>query len=148
MGPEKVIRRVVLDTNVVVSALLFERGRLSWLRPAWMAADFRPLVSHATAAELLRVLSYPKFHLTAEEIETLLGDFLPFSEPVDVPVALNEPTAQLPRLPDPDDCIFLQLAEAGTAEFLVTGDQDLLAVPTPGDYRIISPVEFGALLRS
>jgi putative PIN family toxin of toxin-antitoxin system len=147
LGPGKVIRRVVLDTNVVVSALLFERGRLSWLRPAWMAADFRPLVSHATAAELLRVLSYPKFHLTDEEIATLLGDFLPFSEPVEVPVALNEPTAELPRLPDPDDRIFLQLAEAGTAEFLVTGDQDLLAVPTPGDYRIISPTEFAAILR-
>ena len=144
MGPEQVIRRVVLlDTNVVVSALLFERGRLSWLRPAWMAADFRPLVSHATAAELLRVLSYPKFHLSDDEIEALLGDFLPFSEPVEV----KEETAAVPRLPDPDDRIFLQLAKAGTAEFLVTGDQDLLAVPAPGDYRIISPAECGTILR-
>ncbi len=125
MGPGEVIRRVVLDTNVVVSALLFERGRLSWLRPAWMAGDFRPLVSHATAAELLRVLSYPKFHLADQEIEAVLGDFLPFAEPVEV----KEATA--PRLPDPDDRIFLQLAEAGTAEFLVTGDQNLLAVPPP-----------------
>ncbi len=144
MGPGQVIRRVVLDTNVVVSALLFERGRLSWLRPAWMAGDFRPLVSHATAAELLRVLSYPKFHLSDEEIEALLGDFLPFSEPVDV----KESTAPVPRLPDPDDRIFLQLAKAGTAEFLVTGDQDLLTVSPPGNYRIISPAEFGTILRS
>ena len=143
MGPGQVIRRAVLDTNVVVSALLFERGRLSWLRPSWMAGDFRPLVSHATAAELLRVLSYPKFHLSDQEIEALLGDFLPFAEPVEV----KEATAALPRLSDPDDRIFLQLAEAGTAEFLVTGDQELLAVPTPGDYRIISPAEFGATLR-
>ena len=143
MGPGQVIRRVVLDTNVVVSALLFDRGRLSWLRPAWMAGDFRPLVSHATAAELLRVLSYPKFHLDDQEIEALLGDFLPFSEPVEV----KEETEALPRLPDPDDRIFLQLAQAGTAEFLVTGDQDLLAVPSPGDYRIISPAEFGDVLR-
>ncbi len=144
MGPEQVIRRVVLDTNVVVSALLFERGRLSWLRPAWMAADFRPLVSHATAAELLRVLSYPKFDLSDDEIEALLGDFLPFSEPVEV----KEPTAAIPGLPDPDDRIFLELAEAGTAEFLVTGDQDLLTVPPHGDYRIITPAEFGAILKS
>ena len=143
MGPEQVIRRVVLDTNVVVSALLFERGRLSWLRPAWMAGDFRPLVSHATAAELLRVLSYPKFHLADQEIEALLGDFLPFAEPVDV----KEATAASPRLSDLDDRIFLELAGAGTAEFLVTGDQDLLAVPPPGDYRIMSPAEFGAILR-
>jgi len=143
LGPGQVIRRAVLDTNVVVSALLFERGRLSWLRPSWMAGDFRPLVSHATAAELLRVLSYPKFHLSDQEIEALLGDFLPFAEPVEV----KEATAALPRLSDPDDRIFLQLAEAGTAEFLVTRDQELLAVPTPGDYRIISPAEFGATLR-
>ena len=143
MGPGEVIRRVVLATNVVVSALLFERDRLSWLRPAWMAGDFRPLVSHATAAELLRVLSYPKFHLADDEIEALLGDFLPFSEPVEV----KEPTAALPVLPDPDDRIFLQLAEAGTAEFLVTGDQDLLAVPPSGDYRIMSPTDFKAILR-
>ena len=148
MGPGEVIRRVVLDTNVVVSALLFEHGRLSWLRPAWMAGDFRPLVSHATAAELLRVLSYPKFHLADQEIEALLGDVLPFSEPVEVPVEVEEETAAFPRLPDPDDRIFLQLAGAGTAEFLVTGDQDLLAISTPGDYRIISPAEFGAILRS
>ena len=148
MGPGQVIRRVVLDTNVVVSALLFERGRLSWLRPAWMAGDFRPLVSRATTAELLRVLSYPKFHLAKQEIEAPLGDFLPFSEPVEVPLETKEATAALPRLPDPDDRIFVQLAEAGTAEFLVTGDQDLLEVPRPGDYRIISPAEFGAILRS
>lgn len=143
MGPGEVIRRVVLDTNVVVSALLFERGRLSWLRPAWMAGDFRPLVSRATAAELLRVLSYPKFHLADEEIEAVLGDYLPFAEPVEV----KEATAALPRLPDPDDRIFLELAETGTAEFLVTGDYDLLAAPPPGDYRIISPTEFAAILR-
>ena len=108
-----------------------------------MAGDFRPLVSHATATELLRVLSYPKFHLTEQEIEALLGDVLPFAEPVEV----KEATAAFPRLRDPDDRIFLQLAEAGTAEFLVTGDQDLLAVPPPGDYRIIAPAEFGAILR-
>ena len=148
MGPGEVIRRVVLDTNVVVSALLFERGRLSWLRPAWMAGDFRPLVSHSTAAELLRVLSYSKFHLTNEEIEVLLGDFLPFSEPVEVPVDVQTAIAALPGLPDPDDCIFLELAEAGPAEFLVTGDQDLLTVPPPGDYRIISPADFRVILRS
>jgi len=141
------IRRVVLDTNVVVSALLFDHGRLSWLRPAWMAGDFRPLVSHATAEELLRVLSYSKFHLTEQEIEALLGDFLPFSEPVEVPLGVREAVAALPRLRDPDDRIFLQLAEAGTAEFLITGDKDLLAVPPPRDYRIISPAEFRTILR-
>ena len=109
-----------------------------------MAEDFRPLVSNATVSELLRVLSYPKFHLADEEIEVLLGDFLPFSEPVEV----KEATSLFPGLPDPDDRILLQLAKAGTAEFLVTRDQDLLEFSPLGDYRIISPAEFGAILRT
>ena len=138
------IPRAVLDTDVVVSALLLEFGPLFWLRPSWMAGDFRPLVSQATTSELLRVLSYSKFNLTHQEIEVLVGDFLPFSEPVEVKKA----TGALPRLSDPDDGIFLQLAKAGTAEFLVTEDQDFLPVPPPGDCRIISTAEFRAILRS
>jgi len=108
-----------------------------------MAEDFRPLVSNGTASELLRVLAYPKFHLADQEIEVLLGDFLPFAEPVEV----QEATAPFPGLTDPDDRIFLQLAEVGNAEFLVTGDQDLLTVPPAGEYQIISPTDFGAVLR-
>ena len=131
-------RRVVLDTNVVVSALLFEAGRLTWIRRAWMAGDLAPLVSPATAAELLRVLAYPKFGLTGDEIETLLGDFLPFAEVVEPP----EGTDSWPGLADPDDRIFLDLAAAGRASYLVTGDQALLSVSSPRGCRIISPAEF------
>ena len=49
--------RVVLDTNVLMSALLFHAGSVSWLRLAWQSQKIRPLVSHDTAAELIRVLS-------------------------------------------------------------------------------------------
>ena len=133
--------QVVLDTNVAVSALLFERGRLSWLRDAWMARDFHPLVSQATAAELLRVLAYPKFALANHEIEALLGDFLPFAEPVAV-----KAVGAWTQLRDPHDRIFLELAEAGKAELLVTGDQDLLAVPPPSGCRIVTPAAFRAIL--
>ena len=52
--------RVVLDTNTVVSALLFGSGRLAWLRLAWQAGQFIPLLGHETAAELIRVLGYPR----------------------------------------------------------------------------------------
>src|SRR5262249_48764253 len=51
--------RVVLDTNVVVSALLFTRGATVRLREAWQAGEVLPLASRATAAELVRVLAYP-----------------------------------------------------------------------------------------
>lgn len=136
-------RRVVLDTNAVVSALRFETGRLARLRHAWMAGDFRPLVSQSTAAELLRVLSYPKFRLTGDEIETLLADLLPYAETVEVP----RRTSKWPGLADIDDRIFLDLAAAGKAAFLVTGDRALLAADPPDRCRIVTPAEFLAILK-
>jgi len=59
--------RVVLDTNIVLSALLFAQGRLPPLRSAWREARFQPLVCTATTKELVRALSYPKFRLSAAE---------------------------------------------------------------------------------
>lgn len=55
--------RVVLDSNVVLSALLFSRGRLAWIRAAWQGGRFVPLASKPTVEELIRVLGYPKFRL-------------------------------------------------------------------------------------
>ena len=69
--------RVVLDTNVVLSALLFRGGPTAQVRAAWMSARFVPLASAATAQELMRVLAYPKFKLTADEQHDLLADYLP-----------------------------------------------------------------------
>ena len=57
--------RVVLDTNVVLSALVFRKGTTARLRAAWQGGHCLPLVSAATAQELMRVLSYPKFRLDA-----------------------------------------------------------------------------------
>ena len=55
--------RVVHDTNVAVSALLFRAGRLAWLRDARDAGTVVPLVCRSTVAELEQVLLYPKFDL-------------------------------------------------------------------------------------
>ena len=60
-------RRVVLDTNTVLSALLFVNGRLVPLRTAWQSSEVTPLLCAQTVEELLRVLAYPKFKLTPEE---------------------------------------------------------------------------------
>lgn len=87
--------RVVLDTNVVISALLFSRARMSWIRQAWQAGRLRPVVSRPTVAELLRVLAYPKFQLSAADQEDILADFLPFAETAGDPD--DDPT--LPRCP-------------------------------------------------
>ena len=129
--------RVVLDTHVVLSALLFPSGRLIWLRTAWQAGAFLPLVSQATAAELLRALAYPKFRLAGEDIETLVAEYLPFVEVVQV-----SRRRRWAGLKDLDDGVFLDLAAAGGAEFLVTGDRGLAKVKPPKGCRVVTPGEF------
>ena len=64
--------RVVLDTNVVVSALIFRRGRLVRMRDLWSTVRIRPLTDRTCTEELLRVLAYPKFRLEPGDITLLL----------------------------------------------------------------------------
>jgi uncharacterized protein len=116
--------RVVLDTNVVVSALVFGGGTAGALRRAWQAGTFVPLASTATAQELVRVLAYPKFRLTPDEQSELLADYLPFTQAIAIPL----PPPAVPDCRDPFDLPFLHLAVAGKAQVLVSGDGDLLAL--------------------
>lgn len=135
--------RVVLDTNCVVSALLFPKDSLTWLRDSWMDKRFIPLTCRDTASELIRVLQYPKFKLDNDEQEILLADFLPYTEVVHIE---NAPE-NLPVLPDPDDLIFLSLAVTGNADALVSGDAHLPAVKSQlGRIPILTVVEFAVWL--
>lgn len=115
---------VVLDTNVVLSALLFGGGPPGQLRAAWLAGRFVPLASAATAQELVRVLAYPKFKLTPAEQQDLLADYLPSVRVVRIP----DPPPKAPECRDPFDLPFLHLAIVGKAHALVSGDKDLLAL--------------------
>lgn len=136
-------RRVVLDTNVLVSALLFPSGTVSWLRNAWQARAVVPLASRETTAELIRVLSYPKFQLTAEEREDMLADYLPWCETV----RMSEPPV-VPVCRDPFDRPFLELALGGHADALVTGDGDLLTLAPVFSVPILTPDELKGSVRS
>jgi putative PIN family toxin of toxin-antitoxin system len=116
--------RVVLDTNVVLSAMLFSQGRLARIRVAWLHQSLHPVVSRATIEELARALAYPKFKLAAEDQRELLADYLPYCAAVRIP-------ARPPKTPpcrDVADLPFLQLAIVGKADYLVTGDEDLLSL--------------------
>ena len=126
--------RLVLDTNVVVSALLFPGGSLSWMRGLWQSATIVPLASRDTTAELIRVLLYPKFRLTAGEREDILADYLPWCEAVTVSGPLPVPECR-----DPLDRPFLELALSGRADALVTGDNDLLALAPVFSVPILAP---------
>jgi len=136
------VMRVLLDTNVVLSALVFAQGRLAPLRQAWQQGRCQPLVSTITTAELMRALRYPKFKLSAEEQEELLADYLPYCATVRMP-------AKLPKTPpcrDPFDLPFLQLAIVGKADHLVTGDKDLLSLADMFARSIITAEQLLGLL--
>jgi putative PIN family toxin of toxin-antitoxin system len=138
MGAEAEVRlRVVFDTATVVSALLFQKGRLAWLRRHWAGGGCTPLMSRSTAEELTRVLAYPKFGLSTEERHELLSEYVVHCEMVHrvrrCPVACR----------DPDDQPFLDLAHSGGAEVLVTGDEDLLALSGRTRFAIERPSAYG-----
>ena len=116
--------RVVLDTNVVLSALLFGGGPAARVRAGWQSGRFVPLASTATAQELVRVLGYPKFRMSTNEQQDLLADYLPWVRAVRVP----DPPPAVPACRDPLDLPFLHLAVAGRARVLVSGDPDLLVL--------------------
>jgi putative PIN family toxin of toxin-antitoxin system len=128
--------RVVFDTNAVLSALLFTHGRLSWLVGHWQAGDGVPLLSRATAAELARILTYPKFRLTAIEQLEALSEYIPYCEEVEV----GRSCPVLCR--DPKDQPLLDLAQSGKADLLVTGDTDLLALAGQTEFLIETPVNY------
>lgn len=125
--------RVVFDTNDVLSALLFTRGRLSWLVGYWQAGNCVPLISRVTAAELTRILAYPKFQLSAGEQLEALASYIPYCEAVEI--AKSCPV--LCR--DAKDQPLLDLAHGGRADLLVTGDEDLLALAGQTKFVIETP---------
>jgi putative PIN family toxin of toxin-antitoxin system len=142
VGASPQVIRAVLDTNVLLSALLFG-GRLEGLHRAWRAGRLRLVLSRETADELLRVLAYPKFRLTAVEISFLFDvELLPFAEVVEVPA--SERKQRWSR--DPEDDKFIRCATAGKCARLVSGDADLLSLKRVGKVAIVSPAEFLAVL--
>jgi hypothetical protein len=87
--------RVVLDTNVVLSALVFGGGAAGQVRSAWQKGALLPLASSVTVQELVRVLAYPKFRLSQADQDELLADYLPYTETVRIP----QPPPQVPPVP-------------------------------------------------
>lgn len=134
MGTLKVVK-VVLDTNVLVSALLFG-GTPGLLRTLWKEKRVQPFMSQAIIEEYLRVFAYPKFQLTQGEIEYLLHqEILPWFETITVPQGEGI------VLDDPSDDKFIWCAETAKVDWLISGDEHLLKVEYP-KIPIVTPAEF------
>ena len=132
----KEIMRVVLDTNVLISALLF-KGELSRMVRLWQKGRIIPIISKETFDELRAVLEYPKFSLSRAEIKSLIEhEILPFFEVVNVSKHVRGACR------DPGDDKFISCAISANAECIVTGDKDLSDLKKYQSVRIIHASNF------
>jgi putative PIN family toxin of toxin-antitoxin system len=133
--------RVILDTNVLLGALISPFGPPDIIYRAWRASRFELVTSTAQLDELRRVSRYPKLKtiLPAHRVGTMVNN-------MQRALVLGK----LPPLPDgmdlndPDDVFLLSMAVASEADYLVTGDRraGLLQRGSAGRTRIISPATF------
>ena len=131
-----VARRVVIDTNVWISAALSRQGAPARLARHVLGAGL-PVFSRATFAEIEARLWKPKFdrYLSIGLRRQILHDLNAAAHWVELPEDLTRQR----YCRDVDDDKFIQTALAAQAPWLVTGDQDLLDVPALSGLRILSP---------
>ena len=135
------MKRVVLDTNVLVSAILL-KGHLAEFVDLWKKGAISPAISKETFSEFRKVLNYPKFGLKDEEMKSIIEkEILPFFEVVDIEEKIHGVCR------DPDDEMFISVAFNAKASHIVTGDKDLLDLKKYKSVRIISPQEYLMILR-
>ncbi|HZV46530.1 MAG TPA: putative toxin-antitoxin system toxin component, PIN family [Thermodesulfovibrionales bacterium] len=128
---EKPVKKVVLDTNVLISSILF-KGELARIVDLWKRGKIVPVISRETFNEFRSVLEYPKFRLTKGEIKAIIEEeVLPFFEIVEI-------TSEVSGVcKDPDDDKFIACALSASADFIVSGDKDLCDVVTHKSIKII-----------
>ncbi|MBO9580092.1 MAG: putative toxin-antitoxin system toxin component, PIN family [Sphingobium sp.] len=133
--------RVVLDTNVLIAALIFQYGPPDTIYRAWRAGRFELVTSHLQLDELRRISRYPKLKaiLPNHRIGMMINH-------LNRAIVLDH----LPPLPngveadDPDDNFLLSMILASDADFLVTGDRraGLLRRGSFQRARILPPAGF------
>jgi uncharacterized protein len=137
------LTKIILDTNVLLSALLSPVGPPAQLLEAWERKKFIVVASEALIAELRDVTSRPFFQarFRLSTIELLAAGLQDLSE------FCADPPQEVVA-PDAKDSFLLALAEANHADFLVTGDKELLALKRHGPTRIITPTAMIQVLKS
>ena len=133
--------RVILDTNVLLAALISPQGPPDKIYRAWRSASFELVTSTAQLDELRRVSRYPKLKdvLPAHRVGTMVNN-------MQRALVLND----LPALPqslelnDANDAFLMAMALASEAGYLVTGDHraGLLQHSVLGRTRILTPAVF------
>jgi len=134
------VKKVVLDTGVLISALLF-KGEVSKLVEMWQKGKIIPVISKDTFQELRSVLEYPKFSLSQEEINTIIGnEVLPHFEVVEVTKEIKGVCR------DPADDKFISCALSASTGYIVSGDKDLCNLKRYRSVKIVTPSDFLRIL--
>ncbi|MFN3761618.1 MAG: putative toxin-antitoxin system toxin component, PIN family [Anaerolineae bacterium] len=138
--------RAVLDTNVLISGLVAEGGAPRMIVDAWLEEQFTLVISPYLLEELLHVLTYPRIagriRLREEDLAVLLGALVGRAE-------VTEGTLSLPGVTrDPKDDPVVACAREGNADYIVSGDQDLLVLGEYEGIRVVSPREFAEILKA
>lgn len=134
--------RVILDTNIFISALLVQEGAPGAIYRSWAQGAFILLTCGKQLEELRSTLRKPAI---AERIRPHSDGRL--INELKVLAVMVDPLPHVKRSPDPDDDFLLAAAEAGKAHYLVTGDKSgFLALVRHESTRIVSVREFAAQL--
>ena len=137
--------RVVLDTNVWVSGLL-------WRGPAWRTLRFaeqdviKLFVATPMLDELVKVLHYAKFHNRLDQLGLSLQDLIAYVTRIASLIEIEEGPAIV--IADPDDDVFIWCAIAARAQIVVSGDHHLLELQSYKDIRVLHPQAFVDLVES
>lgn len=135
--------RAVIDTNILVSAVIRPHGSVGPVLLRLRQGDYTLLYAWASLEELIDVLNRPrirdKYHLTDQDIQTVVGLLLVRGEEV-------TPAETVTACRDPKDDKFLEIALAGEADVIVTGDQDLLALHPFAGIPVVPPSAFLRML--
>jgi putative PIN family toxin of toxin-antitoxin system len=135
--------RVVVDTNILVRALIMPHGTVGPVLLRLRQGDYVLLYAQSLLEELVDVLNRPrirqKYGLTDRDIETVLSLILLRGEAVD-------PQEQIAACRDPRDDKFLEVAVSGKADVIVSGDEDLLVLHPFAGIPILPPVAFLRML--
>jgi putative PIN family toxin of toxin-antitoxin system len=131
--------RIVLDTGVLVSALLRQRSTPGEVLSAVRSGRVTVLYSTETLVEIIDVLGRPafgsKYHIQPDDVRALINLIRLRGE-------LVTPDQRMTACRDPQDDKFLELALAGQADCIVTGDADLLSMTPFEGIPILRPAEF------
>jgi hypothetical protein len=133
--------RVVLDTNIIVSALLAPAGKPAAIIRIWLDGKFTLMTCAAHVDELRSTLQKPRVseRIKPHTAGRLVNQVRKLAEDID-------PLPRVERSSDPTDDFLLALSEGGKADYLVTGDKSgLLALGYHKATRIISAKDFAAL---